>query len=168
MPLKKNFEFPEIAAPPTPSALFEHPGLYEIRVCDHFTGRVWGRETGVQPNCRSGLTFRIDRVSSAGASPELPQSRRGRTAAGKSRRRYAASHGQKTAAQVAPQGPSRRARPARPRVQNFRYRSINAAKIKAIAASLKVIINMPTFTVYIPSRYAINPMTIEDVKYQNI
>ena len=39
---------------------------------------------------------------------------------------------------------------------------------KAIAMTLKVTMNMLTFTVYIPSIYTIKPMMIEDVKYQNI
>jgi len=39
MPFQKIFKFPKIAAPPTPTTLFDRPGPDEIRVCDRFSGR---------------------------------------------------------------------------------------------------------------------------------
>jgi hypothetical protein len=75
-----------------------------------------------------------------------------------------ASHGQEIAADGDPQRPSRRGRPARPRDLNFRYRSINATTTKAIAMTLKVIMNMLSFTVYIPSVCTIKPTMIAAVK----
>jgi hypothetical protein len=48
---------------------------------------------------------------------------------------------------AAPQGNSRRGRPARLRALYFRYRNINAATTNATAATLKATVNMLTITV---------------------
>lgn len=76
--------------------------------------------------------------------------------------------GHETAAEAVPQGSSRWGRPARFRALNLRYACISTAMTNAIAATLKVTMNMLSFTVYVPSTYTIKPIMIEEVKYQNI
>ena len=79
-----------------------------------------------------------------------------------------ASHGPKTAAQVAAQGSSRLVRATRLRDLYFRCKKIKAVTINAIAANLDTAMNRLMITVYIPSVCTIKPMMIADVKYQNM
>jgi len=103
----------------------------------------------------------------AGSAPSMPESAQvgqgGKISAG-----LWASDGQKTAAEAVPQGSNRRGRPALLRDLYLRYACISTAMTNAIAATLKVAMNMLTFTVYVPSEYTIKPIMIEEVKYQNI